>query len=311
MQQENKILFTLLKKEIVSAMKHSYPGINPDIAAWKGQEITDFQEELLIKVNGRLSEKWFYSHIKSSSQSLPRIDVLNMLSKFAGYSNWDDFKYKNSENSVLPTKSAKPDKVFILIPLILLVVTVVLFLIYRMIDTQNYRFTFVDADTGDPILNGNIHVDLFLKDESPMSYSCDKDGSFAIRTDQSKIRMVVKSPYYLADTVERVVKKFNRNEQIGLRMDSYAMMIRYFSQTDLKAWQKRREQLNRMFGENAMIYQLPDTKEGNGMEIYNKKEFIDKLTMPATSLRQIEILETRYDSGQIVLLRFKVNMKKK
>ena len=72
----------------------SYPGIDPEISNWKGQEITDFQEELIKRVNGQLSEKWFYTHMKGESESLPRIDVLNMLSQYAGYNNWQDFRYK-------------------------------------------------------------------------------------------------------------------------------------------------------------------------------------------------------------------------
>ena len=88
-------------------MKQSYPGMNPEISDWKGQEITDFQEDLLIKVNGRLSEKWFYSHMKAFDPSLPRIDVLNMLSKYVGYSNWQDFTYKNSGKIPLAEKLKK------------------------------------------------------------------------------------------------------------------------------------------------------------------------------------------------------------
>jgi hypothetical protein len=42
------------------------------------------------------------------------------------------------------------------------------------------------------------------------------------------------------------------------------------------------------------------------MELFNKQEFIDKLTMPSSSLRKIEILETRYLDDQIILLRFKL-----
>jgi len=91
LQNGNKNYFELLKQKIVATMQQSYPGINPSISDWKGQEITDFQEELLIKVNAHISEKWFYNHIKSENRSLPRIDVLNLLSKYAGYANWNDF----------------------------------------------------------------------------------------------------------------------------------------------------------------------------------------------------------------------------
>jgi len=39
--------FGILKQKIVERMLQSYPGINPSISEWKGQEIVDFQEELL------------------------------------------------------------------------------------------------------------------------------------------------------------------------------------------------------------------------------------------------------------------------
>jgi hypothetical protein len=304
LHQEDKILFTLLKKEIVATMKQSYPGMNPEISDWKGQEITDFQEDLLIKVNGRLSEKWFYSHIKVSNQSLPRIDVLNMLSKYAGYSNWNDFRFKNSEQFPLADKLKNTNSIFYKMPLVVLVIMFLVF--YKIINTQNYRFTFIDADTMEPIVNSNIQIDLLQKGESPINYRCEKDGSFVLRTDQSQIKMVIRSPYYLVDTVERILKKFNREEQIRLHADAYALMLSYFSSTDVKAWQKRREQLDKMISENALICQVPDPKEGNGIELFNKWEFIDKLTMPASSLRQIEILDSRYEDGRIAILRFKV-----
>ncbi len=292
-------------------MKVSYPGMNPEISEWKGQEITDFQEDLLKKVNGRLSEKWFYTHIKSSSQTLPRIDVLNMLSQYAGYLNWDDFRFKNSEQVPLTDKLKNTDNVFIKIPLILLTTIILLFILYRITNTQNYRFTFIDADTGEPIRNNNIQADLILKDESPVTCLLDRDGNIVLRTDQSRIRMVVRAPCYLPDTIVRILKKFNRTEQIRLKIDSYALMIQYFSQTDVSAWQHRREQLDKILSDGAMICQVPDQKKGTGMELYNKWEFIDKLTMPSSGLKQIEIIDSRYDHGQIALLKFKMNPDRK
>jgi hypothetical protein len=311
LHQEDKILFNLLKEEIVATMKLTYPGMNPEISDWKGQEITDFQEDLLIKVNGRLSEKWFYSHMKAINPSLPRIDVLNMLSKYAGYSNWNDFRFKNSEQIPLAEKLKKTNNIFYKIPLLLLLITIVLLFLYKMINTQSYRFTFVDADTGEAIVNSNIQIDMLQEDESPVNYKCGNDGSFALRTDQSRIKMVVRSPYYIVDTVERILKKFNRAEQIRLHADAYALMLRYFSNTDVKAWQKRREQMDSMISEGAIICQVPDQKGGSGMELYDKWEFIDKLTMPTSSLRQIEILDSRYENGRIAILKFKVKMNKK
>jgi hypothetical protein len=311
LEQEDKRLYSLLRKEIASAMKKSFPGINPDVSEWKGQEITDFQEDLLIKVSGRISEKWFYTHMKSSNESLPRIDVLNMLSQYSGYKNWDDFRYKNSESIQFSETIKKTNKIFIIIPLIIFGVMILLFALYKIINTQNYLFTFIDADTGDVILNSKIQADLILKDETPVTYISDSSGNIILRTDQSKIKLVVSAPCYLNDTIIRIIKKFNRHEQVKLRSDPYSLMIKYFSQTDVKAWETRREQLDKMISENAMICQLPDQKYGSGMELYNKWEFIDKLTMPASSLRSIEIVNSRYENNQIVILRFKKNISQK
>jgi hypothetical protein len=305
LQKEDNIIYTLLKKEIAIVMKKSYPGVNSEISEWKGQTITDFQEDLLQKVNGRISEKWFYTHMKSTIQTLPRIDVLNMLSQYAGYKNWDDFRHRNLATTGLSDTLAKSNRVFIIIPLIILAILAVLFTFYKIINTQNYRFTFIDADTGEPILNTKIQAELLLNNETPVSYLSDSKGNIIIRTDQSKIRLAVSAPCYIEDTITRIVKKFNRNEQIRLKSDPYSLMIQYFSQTDVQAWQSRREQLDRIIADNAMIFRLPDRKEGSGMELYNKQEFIDKLTMPSSSLRQIEIISSRYEKNQIALLRFR------
>jgi hypothetical protein len=149
---------------------------------------------------------------------------------------------------------------------------------------------------------------MILKDETPVIYTSDNEGNIVFRTDQSKIIMAVSAPCYKNDTIIRILKKFNRNELVKLKNDPYAMMIQYFSQTNVKAWEERLEQLDKMFSENAMIYQLPDQKKGTGLELYNKWEFIDKLTMPASSLQHIEIVNSRYEKNQIVILRFKNNM---
>ncbi len=303
LQEEDKILFRLLKKEVANTMLQSYPGINPEISEWKGQDITDFQEDMLIKVNEQLSEKWFYTHMKTPDPSLPRIDVLNILCQYAGYENWNDFSFKNQDQIPSAEKLRKANNTLIRVLLIILTVVILLIILMKIINTQNYRFKFIDADTGDPIKN-NIRVELLLDNESPVNYISDVEGSIVVRTNKSRLKMVVRTPYYITDTITRVLKKFNRDEQISLNADSYALMIHYFSKTNVKAWQRRREQLDSIISDDALIYQMPDDQGNPGMELYNKQEFIDKLTMPVPSLRQIDILDCRYSKGRIAVLRF-------
>lgn len=283
----------------------SYPGIDPEISKWKGQEITDFQEELLKKVNGQLSEKWFYTHMKSTNESLPRIDVLNLLSQYAGYSNWKDFTHKKISTLPSAEKESKPINILIRITLLLISVVTLLFIIIRMISTQNYKFSFIDTDTGEPILDKNLRVEILMQNESPVSLLSDEKGNVTIMTNKSQVKMVVKAPYYLTDTITRSLRKFKHNEQISLNANYYALMISFFTQSDVNSWEKRREQLDRILNENAIIYQFPERSSGNAMAIYNKWEFIDKITIPSSGLRQIEILDCRYLNGKIVILRFR------
>jgi len=42
------------------------------------------------------------------------------------------------------------------------------------------------------------------------------------------------------------------------------------------------------------------------MELFTKWEFIDKMTMPSHSLKNIEILNTKYFGDKIVVLRFRI-----
>jgi len=309
------IHFENLKTKIVAMMQETYPGINPSIAEWKGQEITDFQEDLRIRVNAHISEKWFYTHMKSLQPSIPRIDMLNLLSKYAGYANWDDFVFKNSDvisndpPGVSTQKSVS--RYFLLVPLMVLVIVALFYGLFRMFNTREYRFCFYDADTREPITNSQIEVTLLLEGETPVHNLTDPAGCFMLKTDKSLIRMVVKAPYYRTDTIKRMVRKLNRNEMVMLHADDYSLMIHYFSMMKVDDWAKRRSRLEAMINDGAMICQVVNDKEATGMELYNKEEFIDKMTMPTGSLKNIEILSSQMRANKIMVLRFRINEKKR
>ncbi len=294
-------------------MQQTYPGINSSISEWKGQEITDFQEELRIRVNARISEKWFYTHFKSGKATLPRIDMLNLLSRYAGYVNWDDFVFRNRADVPRGTEAAgetrSANRMFFLVPVLALIVVLLLYGLFRLFNTREYTFTFYDADTQEPITLAPIRVILLREGESPVMTQVPAGGTFRLKTDQSRLKMVVKAPYYHEDTIVRMVRKLDTEEKIMLHADDYAMVLHYYSMSDGGDWIRRREKLETMFGENAVICQLMGGKDASGMALFNKKEFIDRLTMPAGSLRNIEILESRMVDGKIRLLKFRINEK--
>lgn len=85
--------FEQLKKDVQAQYLKEYTPSYDEISKWKGIDIIYFQEDLRKKAKGNISEKSFYTYFKSSPVSkLPRIDMLNLLSIYAGYDSWYDFK---------------------------------------------------------------------------------------------------------------------------------------------------------------------------------------------------------------------------
>lgn len=297
--------FELLKGKLVETMQQVHPEVPDSISDWKGQHIIDFQDELRFKQNENISEKWFYTHMKSANSKLPRIDILNFLSKYAGYRNWDEFK-------LIHTEKAKPEKstvIFYLIPFILISVLLVVYLIFSSMYVQEYVFCFYDSDTKQPVENSIIEITVLSDNESPRNFLCDNEGCFTIKTNKSEIRFSVKTPYCRTDTIVRTLNKFNRKENVKLKIDDYAVMIHYFSSSNVSDWLKRRENLDQMFSDTAKIFQVLNGTIG--MEMYNKWEFINKLSLPTGSLRDIEVIDTKYKGDKITHLRFKQNEKNK
>lgn len=286
-------------------MKQSYPGIDSDVSAWKGQDIVNFQEDLLDKVSEHISEKWFYTHMKSNNDSVPRVDVLNFLSRYVGYIDWNDFKYRNKDHfpGLVEKEGADTLKPWMKISglLVLLILAIVL---VKTLGNRSYNFSFADAYTKRGIRDTLTEIIILKENESPLYMNCDQWGNFLLKTKMKTVKFIVKAPYYKPDTITRILDKIDASEKIYLYPNDFAMMINYFSSTNVKDWKRRRSNLDRMISDSAYIYQVFDEGQA-GMELYNKDEFIDKLTMPVNSLKNIEIIETIYSGKKISVLRFK------
>ncbi len=85
--------FEQLKKDVQAQYLKEYTPSYDDISKWKGIDIIYFQEDLRKKAKGNISEKSFYTYFKNSPVTkLPRIDMLTLLSVYAGYNSWYEFK---------------------------------------------------------------------------------------------------------------------------------------------------------------------------------------------------------------------------
>lgn len=302
--------FEALTQAVEQRFHAAHAPFDLPIAEWKGQDIVAFQEHLLETVQGQVSEKWFYTHIKQRQNRLPRIDVLNMLSAYAGERNWASFVAARRENPAAPVEPQQviqPPAWAWKIPWRVLLGSLGLLLLGGWLimarQAQVHRFCFVAADSGTPLADDRLQVWLVRAGESPMQLPLKKGGCVEVKIPGPEIRLILQGSYFLSDTIVRQTASALPEETIPIYTDDYARIIHYFSTNNLDDWQKRRRQLQEMFAENARIIQI-DPANQYAMEMYNKTDFVNKLSLPIRSLGQIEVLETRYEGDQIVYLRF-------
>ena len=316
MEAEELKYFELLKKEISETMRKEFPGTPALIEDWRGQHITDFQEELFRKVKGRISEKWFYTHIKSTSDKLPRIDMLNMLSEYTGYKNWDEFVNAKKNDSPPTVETRKTDlptqdiprrqkRIPLVIAACIIGISATLFFLFPR--ERVYKCCFVDLDGISSFKNMNIKIQVLHEGETPSLLESGENGCIEIKTNREEVRFTIASPYFMNDTIVRKLTASRVEEKIQLKTNDYALMLSYFSTSNLADWKKRKAQLEEMFADNARIFQVyTDTR---AVELYNKQEFINKLTVPLESLKNIDIIDIRYAGRYISELHFKQSIR--
>jgi hypothetical protein len=337
MMHPHRQCFELLKEEVSAVYRAKNAEAPGRMEDWSGKVLEGFRQDLLGKVKSSISTKWFYTHIKGPySEKLPRIDVLNLLCAYAGYKSWDEFLTEKKEIEPLTAqveereeevkqeteppanektiverngplkpgtgnvRGSKSIQMFLAMSLLLLIAFASLMFIYRKNNT--YHFCFVDADLGTPVKDQKVEVTLLRDKESPLLLHCDSAGCLSFEHDPGKVNFIVHAEYYLPDTITRTLGAVTE-EYIPLKADDYALMIHIFSGSKMEDYEKRRKQLDNMFTDDAQVFQV-NPGDGRGMEMYNKEEFINKLTMPISSLKDIEVIQTAYKGNKISYLRF-------
>ena len=286
-------LFISLKELVIKTFLEKH-NASKSVKDWSGNEIVLFQEDLFNSVKARVSEKWFYTYIKNEPKKLPRIDVLNLLSTYVDYKNWNAFK---AENSVIDAsvKKKKTSKLWILatLPLLLLLFT---------IDSRNtFEFCFIDAIKNENITSIPLDIKILKDNESPMHYKTDSLGCFSFKTKNDVITFVVQSPYHKTDTIIRNINS-NYNQIVKVKPDDYALMLHYYANGNIKDWKAHIKKLDALIASDAKIYRL--FKQNMDIELYSKDEFIRMLTIPTKSLKKIEILDKIVENGKIESLKF-------
>lgn len=335
-------LFELLKKEVSKRFFESNSASSQDISDWKGQDIVNFQEDVFEKTKSTVSEKWFYTYFKSEFKKLPRIDMLNLLAQYAGYSGWSEFlrnQQKPVENPIpetnseipevdevvaLPKSDSKPNELepiktkqlvyqlevkkrprtLIYLILLILGLAIAATLVYfGFIYQKTYEFCFVDADRNSTITEP-IEITIARKGFTPLELFTEK-GCVEFTSSEDTLLMAINSTYYKQDTFKINLHQYQGMETIRLEPDDYKVMLRHYSKSS-QSVKERIKMLDEMIANDALIYQVYDN-EYFGVEVLNKKQYINLVSLPTSSLKNFTLIEADRKNGKIVKIKFKIH----
>ena len=339
------LYFEQLKAEIQAEyLKNNSPS-EEDISKWKGIDIIYFQEDLRKKAKGNISEKTFYTYFKTSNiDKLPRIDMLNLLSIYAGYESWFDFKKQHSfedkeitnnttenfeqktilqKNNIVNQehkeknnyKLFKNTKTYIWVITSIILGILIVFLVFSdQIFKKTYQFCFTDADRGTNI-QSTIDIRVIKDNESPILYKVKPGECFVFNTKDKTLKMEISAPLYEKIEISRNLENASEIETISLKPDDYALMLHYYStkdtdNTSLEYIKMRQQKLNNLISDSALIYQVFDN-EIYGVETLTKQKYIGLVTTPTKSLQNLKVIATKIKNGKIVSIKFKIENNEK
>ena len=67
------------------------------------------------------------------------------------------------------------------------------------------------------------------------------------------------------------------------------MMLKGFMKSDIKDWETRKEQLQKILADDLEV--LVMLKNDLGIEYFNKQEFSEKLIVPSVALKRMKVID--------------------
>ena len=299
---ESLKLFHQLKEDVLKEYQKAFPFWKGSLQDFGNKEIAQLQDLIEEKTKQRISEKWVYTHLKPENNTkLPREDMLDILSVWVGYSGWDEFKVKSDKNSNEKNKKLAP-KVGIYIGLVLVMITV--FFVVKFSGNNDlktsFKIIFHDQYTQKVVDKTNFSVYLIDNNDSLIKQET-IENCLELNAELEELKIKVTSPYYKDEVF--LIDQTKEKNIIDLQPDDYAMMLLVYMNSNLKDWEKRRAQLEKVILDDAEILEVMN--DDIGVEFLNKEEFIDKLTIPLESTKRMEIIDIKYkEKGQIKELKF-------
>lgn len=182
---------------------------------------------------------------------------------------------------------------------------VLILVFYDNLFYKKYTYAFIDADRNSSI-KGELDVKIIRENESPILFKVKPNSKFVYETKSKSLKMEISSPFYKPETIVRDLTNApaDREENIELKPNEYAVQLYYYSKS-IKDFKKKTQQLNRLISDNALIYQVVDS-DIYGIETLDKQKYISLVTLPTTSLENLEVIDSQMKNGKIVMIKFKI-----
>ena len=180
---------------------------------------------------------------------------------------------------------------------------VLILVFYDNLFYKKYTYAFIDADRNSSI-KGELDVKIIRENESPILFKVKPNSPFVYQTKSKSLKMIISSPFYKAEEITRDLTNAPDTENIELKPNEYAVQLYYYSKS-IKDFKKKTQQLNRLISDNALIYQVVDS-DIYGIETLDKQKYISLVTLPTTSLENLEVIDSQMKNGKIVMIKFKI-----
>jgi hypothetical protein len=300
--------FQELKQKVLLKYQEHHPFFQGTWKIFSSQDIQNLIGLIEEKCKQTISEKWIYTHLKpETNNKIPRKDMLNILSEFVGFSGWDEFTFEEKISESKKSKVSKKSKkwLFVLIIFLILSIFSIFLMIYKKEDSKPKTIQLNNEYTNEKVNAEEVKV--FEVKESVKQELEIKEGKVQVSNNgNEKSKLVIQSPFYEPKTI--VINPNGTTteppKRIDLKPDDYAMMLKAFMLSDIKDWQTRKEQLNKILSDNLEVIVM--LKDDLGAEYFNKSEFSQKLIVPTASLKKMKIVEIKNDAtDKIQFIRIK------
>lgn len=299
--------FQELKQKVLLKYQEQYTFFQGNWKTFSSLDIQNLIGLIEEKCKQSISEKWIYTHLKpETNNKIPRKDMLNILSEFVGFSGWDEFTFEEKSIQIIEKtqlKNSKISKKWLLLLFIPLALVIVFF--SKKEESKPKTIQLNNEYTNEKVNAQEVKV-FEVKDSVKQELEI-KEGKVQVSNNSNgKSKLVIQSPFYKSKTIVLNSNGITNEppKQIDLKPDDYAMMLKAFMLSDIKDWQTRKEQLNKILSDNLEVIVM--LKDDLGAEYFNKTEFSQKLIVPTASLKKMKIVEIKSDANdKIQFIRIK------